>query len=509
MKKYDAIIIGAGLGGLTAGAKLAKEGNKVLLLEQHYIPGGCATVFKRKDFVMEVGLHELDGLDDEDPKTEIFQDLGVDNNIEFIKLPEFYRFTNKRVDIVIPDNTEEAICVLTEKYPEEKKGIVRFFRVLGAIRKEINRMPSKRWKLAIQFPFFPVLYPHLVFNTFKNLGDFLDSTINNEDLKLILQANIAYYHDDPYTMSLIYFSAGNSGYYRGGYYIKGGSQNLSNYLAQVIRDNEGTVELNHLVTKIITKDDKAIGVEYTKKTGKDSAMKSAFAEIIIANAAVPNIVNMLDTKNGSRLKNKISHLKTACSITSIYIGFKKALKDLGNQHYSTFFVDESVKNTGDFFRHFKVDYRKRNFILVDYSQIDSGLAPVGKGFGVVCTLDYLSDWKNLEPNEYKDKKELVAKIFVERLENIIPGITNEIEHCEVATPKTIQRYTLNPEGTAYGFAQIPKQTGLFRLPNKSPVKNLYFASAWTMPGHGFTGVILSGWLCAKEVNHVLKRLKST
>jgi all-trans-retinol 13,14-reductase len=63
MQNYDVIIIGGGLGGLTAGAKLAKEGNKVLLLEQHYIPGGCATVFKRKDFIMEVGLHEMDGLD--------------------------------------------------------------------------------------------------------------------------------------------------------------------------------------------------------------------------------------------------------------------------------------------------------------------------------------------------------------------------------------------------------------------------------------------------------------
>jgi all-trans-retinol 13,14-reductase len=63
MKNYDVIIIGGGLGGLTAGAKLAKEGKKVLLIEQHYIPGGCATTFKRKDYIMEVGLHELDGFD--------------------------------------------------------------------------------------------------------------------------------------------------------------------------------------------------------------------------------------------------------------------------------------------------------------------------------------------------------------------------------------------------------------------------------------------------------------
>jgi len=73
---YDVIIIGAGLGGLTAGAKLAKEGKKVLLLEQHDRPGGCATTFKRRGFTMEVGLHEMDGLHPKDMKGKIFHDLG-------------------------------------------------------------------------------------------------------------------------------------------------------------------------------------------------------------------------------------------------------------------------------------------------------------------------------------------------------------------------------------------------------------------------------------------------
>ena len=67
--QYDIIIIGAGLGGLTAGAKLAKEGKKILLIEQHDRPGGCATTFKRKDLVFEVGLHEMDGLDKRAMKT--------------------------------------------------------------------------------------------------------------------------------------------------------------------------------------------------------------------------------------------------------------------------------------------------------------------------------------------------------------------------------------------------------------------------------------------------------
>jgi phytoene dehydrogenase-like protein len=136
---------------------------------------------------------------------------------------------------------------------------------------------------------------------------------------------------------------------------------------------------------------------------------------------------------------------------------------------------------------------------VDYSQIDSQLAPQGKGFGVICTFDYLSDWENLSKEEYKTKKEEVARILTERLNKVIPGIKDEIEYCEVATPKTIKRYTLNPEGTVYGFAQIPKQAGRKRIRQKSPIDNLYFASAWTFPAGGFTGAILSGYRCAEEI----------
>jgi phytoene dehydrogenase-like protein len=136
---------------------------------------------------------------------------------------------------------------------------------------------------------------------------------------------------------------------------------------------------------------------------------------------------------------------------------------------------------------------------VDYSQIDSQLAPQGKGLGVICTFDYLSDWENLSKEEYKTKKEEVARILTERLNKVIPGIKDEIEYCEVATPKTIKRYTLNPGGTAYGFAQIPKQAGRKRIRQKSPIDNLYFASAWTFPGGGFSGAIRSGYWCAEEI----------
>jgi len=502
--KYDVIIIGAGLGGLTAGAKLAKDGKKVLMIEQHTVPGGCATTFKRKDFIVEVGLHETDGLDNSDPKTKMFRDLSVFDHVEFVRVPEFYRFTNQRIDIVIPDNHTKAIDVLVKRFPREEKGIRKFFKVILNLGKEINRLPREKWKFLMLLPVFPILYPNIMFREKQTLGKLLDSIIQDEDLKLVLLANLGYYHDNPYTMSLFSYAVAQASFFRGGgHYVKGGSQKLSDYLASVIKNNGGEVILRHLVTGIIIEDNKAVGVKYRKTTGSDVETQEAFADYIIANAAIPNVVNELlppsEVKN--RLASDIAKQEIACSLTTVYLGFKKPPKELGNKHYSTFVFSENMTTQSDFIKRKTEDWSwsNRGFVFVDYSQIDSQLAPQGKGFGVICTFDYLSDWENLSKEEYKTKKDEVARILTERLNKVIPGIKDEIEYCEVATPKTMKRYTLNPGGTAYGFAQIPKQAGRKRIQQKSPIDNLYFASAWTLPGGGFGGAIRSGYWCAEEI----------
>jgi phytoene dehydrogenase-like protein len=503
MQNYDVIIIGGGLGGLVAGAKLAKEGKQVLLLEQHNIPGGCATTFDRNEFTMEVGLHEMDGLYDEtDPKQIIFKDLGVFENVTFLKLPEFYRFKNNRIEVIVPDNVEQAIECLINQFPKEARGIKKFFRKIFAIRKEANRtfpLWCRRWKLDMLMPIFPIICPNLTFNMSMTLGKYLDSIIDNEDLKLILAANVGYYHDDPYTMSLIYFAVAQAGYYKGGTYIKGGSQKLSDYLATVITNNGGEVLLQHLVTGIIVENDKAVGVNYKENRKSATEIMNANAKVIIANAAIPNVVDMLPEKNRKAQANKIKNLQEACSLITVYFGFNKEPKALGNKYYSTFVFDDSIKTLQDMPANYHGSFAERGYVFVDYSQIEASLAPAGKSVGVICTIDYLSDWENLSSEEYKAKKSQVAQIFREKLEKLIPGINKEIGWCEVGTPKTIKRYTLNPHGTTYGYAQIPKQSGILRPAKKSPVKGLYFASAWTNPGGGFTGAIMSGWFCAKEV----------
>ena len=472
---FDVIVIGAGLGGLTAGAKLSKEGKKVLVIEHHDRPGGYATTFQRGDYTLEVGLHEMDGPAAGDMKTKIFKDLDVFSHVEIIHVPDFYRFLNDRLEVTIPHDPDATTRILSSLFPEENAGIKAYFdQILQSAR---NVMENDQTDISV--------------------GEFLDSIIQNEDLKLILMGNLGYFHDDPYTLSLAYYTISQGSYYRGGAsFIKGGSQKLSDHLATFIRNHGGEVLLNHLVTGIVTKNEQASGVTYKRNNKHQSEILQANAHIIIANNAMLNVADMLGEETGNQFRDEISQHKTGASLLTIYYGFKKPVKALGFTHYSTSVFDGSVRSLKDVFSNNSDDYSRRNFIFADYSQLDSGLAPEGKSVGAICCVDYLKDWTGLDRKAYLEKKADVAAVLTGRLEKMIPGIKENIEYVEVGTPYTCQRYTLNPEGAVYGFAQSP---------NKKPMdtsmlpENLFFASAWGKTGGGFSGAIYGGYLCALNV----------
>lgn len=473
--RYEIIVIGGGLGGLIAGAKLAREGKRVLLIEQHGQVGGCATTFKRGDFILEVGLHETDGPYSGNMKTKIFNDLDVFNNVEFIRVPEFYRFLNNHFDVTIPHDPEVAIKRLSGLFPAETDGIKAYFNQL---LKPVNKITA--------------LEDHN-----KNIGDFLDSIIKNEDLKLILMGNLGYFHDDPYSLSLAYYSTAQGSYFSSGAsFIKGGSQKLSDYLANFIRNHDGEVLLNHLVTDIKIHNQKVTGVVYKRKNPWATENFEAYADVIIANTAMPNVVNLLPEIYGKKLNFELQSFKIGASLLTIYFGFNRPLEELGFSNYSTFIFDGSVESQKDIYKNNAADFTERSFSFTNYGQIDSMLAPEGKGVGIVCCIDYLTNWESLNRETYLSKKEHVAQVFIARLEKLIPGISKIIEYYEVGTPSTLKRYTLNPGGAVYGFAQLPSRNTVntSMLPD-----NLYFASAWGKTGGGFSGAIYGGYLTAIAV----------
>lgn len=502
---YDAIIIGAGLGGLTAGAKLAKNGKKVLLLEQHYAAGGCATTFKRKDFTVEVGLHELDGFNEQGFKSKIFKELGVFDRVDFVRVPEFYKSVWRGQSFVVADGLKQLKEDLIKEFPHEEQGILQYFNFVTGLSVEIGMLPKGKFEKIVKGALFPIYFPKLVKSTKITVGEYLDSIIKDNRLKLILLSNVTYYHDDPYKLSLFYFAAGQASYYQdGGYFIKGGSQKLSNYLMEYIQENGGDVKLSCKVEEIVFEQGKAVGVQYRNK--KDEDFTISHAKAIIANTAVPNLVDgLLPGDEAKKLNIQVKDMENGPSILTLYLGFSKKPKEIGNKHYSTFVLDDTVGSPKDIYANNKERFDKRSFIFVDYGMIESALAPEGKSVGALCTMDYYEDWAGLDKETYKKKKEEVKGLLIERLNKQIPGIKDIIEYSELATAKTIKRYTLNPQGTPYGYAQTLNQSARKRLKAKSIIPGLYYASAWASPGGGFTGAIYAGYMGALAVIKDLKK----
>ncbi len=479
-------IIGAGLGGLTAGALLSKKGHKVTILEQHHIVGGSATTFKHADgFTCEVGLHEINAVFDDKSTKEIFEALGVYDQIEFVRPSEFFRVSGSGIDFTMPDNTEKAISALCEKYPDEERAIKEYFKLIETISDEYTKLVNLPWWKLLLFPFF---FKNIAKYKNASVKEVMDNLIENEELKLILNTNTCYYTDTINDFSILYHAQAQNSFYKGGgWYIKGGSQKLSDYLASIIRQHGGEVITNAEVIKISHSDKNCTSVTYIHKN--ETIERSS--ELVISNLAPAFTYQLADILYTERKK-------IASSLLTIYIGFNKNLKSVyGKRAYSTFLIRD-VKSMDDYDKNIKGDPLNRVAAFVDYSQIDSGLTDESKSFGMICTTDYLSYWRDLSEEEYKQKKEDILQSYLNLLETEYQNLREYIAFTEVGTPKTIQKYLKTPNGTSYGFA--PSKEQFFRAPKvvSKELNNLYFVGAWVIGG-GFSTTISSGWMCYLEI----------
>lgn len=472
MKKIT--IIGGGLGGLTAGALLAKDGYVVTLLEQHRIVGGCATTFKRQGgFICEVGLHEMDGVYSNPIIKKTFEKLGVYDNVEFVKPKEFFKLHTRYGEFVMPEGIEEAKRALKARFQAESNVIDRYFEIVQSVSGCFTRLENTQWYHYLLFPFY---FADIFRYRTKSVSDVLDMLSDNEELKLILNANVQYYSDSPSNLSfLLHCVAQNSYFSGGGYFIKGGSYNLSKYLADVIEQNGGKVVTR---ANVIKASNGEVTYEHKNQT------VTVQADIVISNVSPQDTYKLF----GLEYKEDRS---ISTSITTIYFGFSKNLRDVyGAGAYSNFIFDD-IDSCGDI-------GTKQPIVFVDYSQIDSQLVSSDKSFGEVCLIDRLANWDGLDESEYESAKRRLLEEALVKLEKYYPSITNYIEFAEVATPKTMIRYTKSPNGTAYGYDPTPEQ--FFRMPKikSDKIDNLYFVGQFVIAG-GFSPAISSGYMCYEQI----------
>ncbi|MGE5893001.1 MAG: phytoene desaturase family protein [bacterium] len=510
---YDAIVVGSGLGGLTAGALCAREGMRVLVLERHGKFGGCATTFKRNGMTFEVGLHGLDGLDRADAKRSLFEGLGIFDAIEFTPIQTLYGVRHRILheEFVMPVGFDAAVAAACARFPHRQKAIQKYFRFLRNVRDAVyfygSNSKSSSWWLRNVFRIPKYLW--LLFgNEQKTLSSFLHDLFGDDEaVKIALWANVGYFSENPATVSTIYSAVGQASYIIGGaYYIKSGSQTLSDYLISLIRKAGGDAYTHRVVTRILMENGRAVGVEHGEarpieergwKSEGQGAAEQAFAPIVFGNASPHALKTMLPEEYQELFFTPYKGRPTSISLWNVYLILDRKPSAFGVTQYSTFLYPSWLRRLNEFSRSSVLMESNPGsdmpgFVFVDYSMIDSGLSIPDRHYAVLCGVDQIENWSRLDEQTYKDRKARWMDALIATIDRAFPGISRSIVYKEMSTAWTIQRHIHTPGGAVYGFTQEPEHSGRYRPGAKTAIQGLWLASVFAKPGGGFTGAMLAG-----------------
>jgi len=239
---FDAVVIGSGLGGLTAAALLAKAGRSVCVLERNHSLGGAASVFKVGSLTIEASLHQTaDPRDPREPKHRILKDLGILNEIEWLPISPFFSIRGGPVGepFDLPHGFDRARNALRERFPENRHAIDRVLGTMEKIHDGIAELTEARLERSLAKLTRGALKLRSVLDHWRaSLDDVLWREFGgHEALKFALAGNLSYYADDPKQLWWLFFSIAQGGYLAsGGAYIKGGSRTLSLKLAKVVTE---------------------------------------------------------------------------------------------------------------------------------------------------------------------------------------------------------------------------------------------------------------------------------
>ncbi len=500
---YDAIVIGSGLGGLTAGALTARAGKRVLVVEEHGRLGGAATTFTRKGFTVEVGLHEIDGFDHEDAKRGLMETLGLRDTLELVQVPEFYSVNSPLFSrpFVMPEGVQAALETLQERFSQHRAALRRWFRLIGAIRGKLltlHEEANRRLWWALNGPIFPLRFWPILRWERATLGEVLQSFFGDDEaIKFALCANFQYYGVDPGRLSFLFFAAAQGGYHRGGgWYVRGGSQVLSDALADHIRTAGGDTLTRRSVREILLDEGgRACGIVHTDKNGDNPQTETA--PLLFGNAAPQVLETMLPRDRRNEFSAPWRGRPLSTSLWSIYLGLERDPSELGLTHYSTFCYPAWATRLSDLPRSQRLmSTAPANdlplYVVANYSRIRSGLATDGRHLVVLGGADHIDNWEGLKRRTYRERKAAWLDAIVTDLDRRYPGVAAVTSYREMATARTCRRYLKTPGGAVYGFAQDPLHAGRHRPGAETCIPGLYLASAFAQPGGGFTGVMLAG-----------------
>ena len=504
-KKYDTIIIGSGAGGMASAICLARAGQKVLVLEQHDVPGGWCHSFYLNGHRFTPGVHYIGLLGEGEATNDLYRGLGIANDLVFFRMnPDAYEHVHIGEErFHFPANFDELVSRLSKRFPKEKKRIKKYLGLTKKVSEELYSLPYIKgfWqKLTL-----PYRTRH-----FGKFGLFSTRRIINWKIKDPLLRNVLNiqcgdHGVQPRKVPFVLHSALMYHYYQGGYYPMGGGGALIKAMTNAFKGYNGELRTSSGVKRILLEGNqqkKAIGVELENG-------EQILAHRIVSNADVGiTYNNLIGRENLSeKLQKKLKNTTYSCTSLMLFLtvdmDVRKAGLDSGNiwmmpnidadDYYdASMSSDLSSKDAFD-----------GMFISCTTLKDPTSFDGKNHSLEVITFINYktfekFKDETAQRSPEYLAFKEHLMQKMLLGLENAVPGINNHIIHKELGTPITNDYYINTTEGNVYGTEKSLKNIGPFAYKAKSEIENLYLCGA-SILSHGVAGASHSGVDTAAQI----------
>ena len=496
--KVDTIIIGSGVGGLSAAICLSKAGKKVLVLEQHDVPGGWCHSFYINGYRFTPGVHYIGQLGKGESTRQLFEGLGIANELVFFRMnPSAFEHCwlgNERIDI--PAGFDQLYYSLAKQFPLEKKNLAAYLTTVKNVSSQLHLIPKMNgfWDNVT----IPWRTRHLGKYGLFTLKKVIDWHIKDPLLKKILNIQCGDHGLPPSKASFPLHSAVMDHYSSGGYYPMGGGGAIVKAMTNLIKKEGSTVRTSHRVKRILLEGEekkKAIGVEL--ENGEE-----IFADNIISNAD-PSVTfsKLVGQPNLSKkLKKQLSTTKYSCTSLILFLTVDMDVKKAGLDSGNIWLMNGN--DTDDIFKEMMTeDLRSGDEfpgIFISCTTLKDPVSFDGN-YHAIEVVTYINRNAFKEFNnenqqrsaKYLKFKERLTQKIINSLERVVPGISSKIIDKELGTPVTNEYYINATEGSVYGTEKSLKQIGPFAFKPKSEIENLFLCGA-SIVSHGVAGASYSG-----------------
>uniref|UniRef100_A0A3P9LN49 Si:ch1073-13h15.3 n=1 Tax=Oryzias latipes TaxID=8090 RepID=A0A3P9LN49_ORYLA len=525
-KNLDVIVIGSGIGGLTAAATMAKAGKKVLVLEQHDQAGGCCHTFIEKGFEFDVGLHYI-GQVHENSLLRITFDQITEGQLEFQELnPHFDTVVigqgkDKREYTIVSGKTEMKTHLM-KQFPDETEAIETFFKIMKLSAKKTHYLATL--KLIPQWLSLFLLksgIANLVSPVFRLSGtcatDFVNNLTTNKDLQVIF--SYFFYGVPPSDSSILINALLFHHYKRGAYYPKGGASEIAFHIIRTIQKHGGNCLVRAPVSQILV-DDK--GAAYGVKVRRGLEEVEVHAPVVVSNCGIFSTFEKLlppEIQVKQEIQDRLNMMKHGRGSLLVFSGFDGTEEELGlvSTNFWLYKDNDMDKSMDEFFALSKEeapDNIPMMFITVPSAKDpEAKIRHPGKSCITILTMvkyEWFEEWKDTtvrkRGDEYNNYKMRFAKNLFDWACTLFPQIKDKLVFQDVATPLTNMHYLGSQRGAMYSAEHNLERfyaEAVVKNRCNTPVKNLYI-SGQDVFSCGIAGALHGGLLCASTVlDHIV------